>query len=490
MLRTRSMLRRLPLGAFLLFLTLGACRDNPAGPPPESMAVLRLSANVAGTAISQLVVEVTAEDLAAPLVFNLEIAQGRASGTLRVPPGSARTFRALAYESGGEVTHEGSHTADVRRGENPPIRITLLPRLGEVEVTVTLAPLAVEVGPAEARLEVGDTLRLSAVVRDVEGRPVAGRVEWASLNPALAVVSREGVVTARREGTVQIVASFAGVAGSARLIIEEVPPPVAQIAFVSDRSGNSEIYLMNADGSGLRNLTNHPAGDGSPAWYRDGIHLAFVSNRNGLAADIYVMDTFGLIPRRLTNHPTTWDGTPTWSPDGNRIAFGSTRDGNNEIYVMNADGTDQVRLTNHPAHDRSPAWSPDGRHIAFVSDRDGPSEIYVMEPDGSDVRRLTHTGAWHGGVAWSSDGSRIAFNSNYHGSLQVYVMDADGYNLRRLTDHPADDWTPSWSPDGRHIAFMSTRDGNWEIYVMNADGSAARRLTDHPAPDSWPAWRP
>lgn len=144
---------------------------------------------------------------------------------------------------------------------------------------------------------------------------------------------------------------------------------------------------------------------------------------------------------------------PLWSPDG-RITFSSNRDGcdGTEIYVMNADGSGVIRLTNDFGHDSEPAWSPDGRRIAFSSDRDGDWDIYVMNADGSDVRRLTDNSDADSQPAWSPDGQRIAFVSDRDGDGEIYVMNADGTEVRRLTDNSAWDGNPVWSPDGRLIA--------------------------------------
>ena len=264
-----------------------------------------------------------------------------------------------------------------------------------------------------------------------------------------------------------------------------------RIAFGSDRDGNWEIYAMNADGSGVTRLTDHPGWDDNPSWSPDGGRIAFHSNRDG-NWNIYVMNVDGSGVTRLTDHPAG-GSSPRWSPDGGRIAFESERDGNWETYVMNVDGSGVTRLTDNPAIDWSPSWSPDGERIAFESDRDGNYEIYVVNVDGSGTTRLTNSPQDDLITSWSPDGERIAFSSNPAGNYDIYVMNVDGSGVTRLTDNPQGDLYPSWSPDGGRIVFQSGGDqyGSGEdLYVMNADGSGVTRLTNVRANHSRPSWSP
>jgi Tol biopolymer transport system component len=157
---------------------------------------------------------------------------------------------------------------------------------------------------------------------------------------------------------------------------------------------------------------------------------------------------------------------PAVAQQTSRIAFVSTRDGNDEIYVMEADGSGQTNLTNGPWNDFTPCWSPDGTRIAFASDREGSYDIHVMDADGSNVVRLTRNLAVDAEPSWSPDGQTLVFSSNRRGVYSIYGIDANGGEPYQLTDDLADDVSPAWSPDGRSIAFSSSRRlGDVEIYV-------------------------
>jgi Tol biopolymer transport system component len=225
-----------------------------------------------------------------------------------------------------------------------------------------------------------------------------------------------------------------------------------------------------------------------PKWSPDGKKISFISDRYG-EEDIYIMNPDGTGQTKLTES-TASDSGAAWSPDSQKIAFHSAKDGNLEIYVMDSDGSDQTRLTDHPADDRFPAWSPDGKKIAFISNRDGNGEIYCIDVNSSRLIRLTENTGGDGQPSWSPDGKRIAFQSSTGKNVDIYTMNADGSEKTKLTDNPALDAFPAWSPDGTRIVFISNFNQNLDIYVMNEDGSNKIRLTDHPARERFPSWSP
>jgi Tol biopolymer transport system component len=259
------------------------------------------------------------------------------------------------------------------------------------------------------------------------------------------------------------------------------------IAFVSNPAGNWDIYTINEDGTGLRQLTSSKARQYTPDWSPDGRRIVYDSE-DGL----HVMwADGGHIKRIIPCDRYEFAGDPAWSPDGERIAFVSSEAHYATIYVAKADGTDVQQLTGGETTDRHPTWSPDSSQIAFESNRSGKWEIYAMDADGSGVRQLTSDEHTLYQPAWSPDGSKIALTRSYDSAKRdICVMNADGSGLQQLTDDPSSDGSPDWSPNGRMIAFSSDRTGDHDIYVMKADGSNLRRLTHSEAFEQCPVWCP
>ena len=274
----------------------------------------------------------------------------------------------------------------------------------------------------------------------------------------------------------------------------------AKIVFSSNRDGNSQIYTMNADGSGQVRLTNNGANDDSPRWSPNGTKILFQSDRDNPSTgynDIYVMNSDGTGQTRLTTDPND-DSSASWSPDGAKIVFQSIRNGQfYQVYVMNSDGSGQLNLSNSSGSDGQPSWSPDGTKIAFASERDheGFASIYVMSANGTNQTRLTFSAddVTDEQPVWSRDGSKIAFVSTRDGNKEIYVMNSDGTNQTRLTNDLGNDDSPYWSPDGSKIIFRSDRqrdccDPTSQVWVMNSDGTNLINLSNNGAGDYSSSW--
>jgi Tol biopolymer transport system component len=229
----------------------------------------------------------------------------------------------------------------------------------------------------------------------------------------------------------------------------EIPawsPDGSRIAYVNF---DGYLFVNNADGTGRRKLTTKEVTEYAPAWSPDGRRIAYEDLFN-----VHLINADGTQPRQLTHEPGPTQPMPAWSPNSGSIVFVSRRDGNFEIYRMKADGTNQIRLTRASdacstsatlCGDRYPSWSPDGRKIAFTSDRDGNDEIYVMNPDGSGQKRLTRSPGADVKPKWSPDGTRIFFTTNRYGNADVFSMNPDGTGQANISRNSRDDVHPSVS---------------------------------------------
>ena len=258
-----------------------------------------------------------------------------------------------------------------------------------------------------------------------------------------------------------------------------------RIAFVSNRDGSHNIYVMDSEGKRLRRIT-YGRWDAFPSWSPDGRFISYASKDPSGHLDIWVVDVKKGKRRKLTNDPMD-DYSPSWNPRDHRIAFTSNRTGNDEIWVMNADGGNQVNLTLSPkSSDRFPSWSSDGKFIAFVSDRSGREEIWIMNSDGTGQKQLTFGGCID--PAWGSKG-RIAFASGLGGNWQIWWMKLGrGGSAPNLIMSPGGScrW-PAWGRGGRRIYYQSDRNGNWDIWCVDVKTGRMKNITRHPATDWMPS---
>jgi TolB protein len=278
-----------------------------------------------------------------------------------------------------------------------------------------------------------------------------------------------------------VVAAVTGVRGVAS----------TEIAFVSDRSGSKEIYLMDADGGRQRAITANRSINGFPSWSEDGDSIVFTSYRHRNRPELFVATRGRDGPQRLFSNlePELSQYRGVFDRVGKRLAVVMTEGGPSEIYSVRLDARKIRRITRNRSIDISPSWSPNGKRIAFSSDRSGGPQIYVMDADGGNARRLTYDGSYNSAPAWSPDGRWIAYERDLGGQFDIWLIDPEGKVNVPLITHPRSDEAPTWAPDSRKLGFSSNRDGEADIYVVDVGGGKPQRLTEGGGNTS-PAWGP
>ncbi|HEX4037439.1 MAG TPA: Tol-Pal system beta propeller repeat protein TolB [Acidobacteriaceae bacterium] len=271
-------------------------------------------------------------------------------------------------------------------------------------------------------------------------------------------------------------------------------PGIAEtkIYYVSNRTGNKEIWVMDYDGMNERQLTHLGTVSLSPRVSPDNARVAFSSlGKNGWSLRMFSLDL-----NRLVAFPAWGDTTlsPAWSSDGSRLAFSSARTGDPDIYVCDASGNGEHRVTAFRGPDVSPTWNPKSNaQIAWISGRTGLPQVYIMDADGGNVQRLTD-GGYASAPSWSPNGELLAFawNRSYGpgapGGEDIYVMDIASKRWTQLTHGEGANDAPSWAPDGRHIVFQREMGGHTEIWMMLADGTNQQQLTHGGGSNTMPNW--
>jgi TolB protein len=311
-------------------------------------------------------------------------------------------------------------------------------------------------------------------VADVTGAQVFTKFYIGSLN-------EDGAKKTAREFAADILSQF----GAKTLI-------GSKIYFVHEQPrGVKEIWSMDYDGSNQRPLTSYKAISITPSVSPDGSRLAFTSDaKGGWRILVHLLETNRFLP--FLNPQSSLNATPSFTPDGKEVLFSSTLDGRYpQIFIANVDGSNLRRVSNVRAIEMEPKVNPKtGVEMVFVSGRGGLQQIYKMNLDGADPVRLTTGEGEASNPSWHPDGQHIAFawtRGFAPGNWNVFIMDVASRETVQLTHGAGRNENPTWAPDGRHLVFASNRNGSMQIYTMLADGTEVRQLTSQGI-NTMPVW--
>jgi TolB protein len=244
-------------------------------------------------------------------------------------------------------------------------------------------------------------------------------------------------------------------------------PFLSRIAFVSDRSGAKELWVMRWDGADAQQITSYRSIALSPAWSPDGQWLAFTSFLRGNPQLFILRPTQGYL-KPLSMLPGV-NSSPNFSPDGKLVAFAAGDNGNTDVYIVPIAGGTPERLTHTLGISTQPAWSPNGRQIVFTSTLGGSPQLYVMDAEGTNVRRLTFKDKFADEAAWAPDGVRIAYTTLVESHFQIAILDLRT-DARTIVAGPGNNESPCWSPDGTMLVFVSDRTGTKQLFITDPAG--------------------
>lgn len=445
---------------------------------------------------------------------------------LNVAVGASFALTAKAFDAAGNELHDRAVTwvsgdpsiaavdasgkvAGKRIG-SAIVRASVEGTVAEASVTVVVPHTPVEsirVSPAPVVLDVGRTRQLTAFVFDAAGNRLTDRaVTWTTDAPLVAGVNPNGLVAALGPGYATIIATSEGKTFGVAVTVSEGELDAMPYDLVYHRMSPGvvgEIIIMGTAYGSAPFRVNAGSVSRSPSASPNGRRIAFYVGQFELNGDrtddVFAVDRDGLNMKRLTSEPG-YDGEPAWSPVGDRIAYRRIEPGTGraDVWVMNADGLQKVKLTGDlPATESAgaPAWSPDASRIAFVTNSSGVAgygaTLWTMNADGSDKRRVLVGIAGDRDPTWSPDGSTIAFIRSYGDDTDISIVGATGGDVVRIP-LPGQQEGPAWSPDGRHIAYWQHVGPNADaaIYTVRANGTNVRLHTLLPAWGSGydPAW--
>lgn len=411
--------------------------------------------------------------------------------TLKITPGGLSAFRAAVLRFAEVGPPVGAERVTALRDEidkGLAFSSVVLPLGREAYLAPQeSAPLTQETLDCEAWKQSGADAVVQGEVKRDEARLRADLRVWdvarcREKKKGFVIGDRDDLAKLGRMIADQIVEALTGTRGVS----------ATEIAFISDRSGVRELYVMAADGRNQRPATRVDSLKMFPEWLPDGSAILYIAYAHGQPG-LFLTSRSPLVkPGPILQ--SLFVGRPVYrgrfDPTGEELAIVSSVDGAAELFAVKRQGSQPRRLTTHPAIDISPDWSPDGRQIVFVSDRSGSPQLYLMNSDGTNLNRLTFTGSYNAAPTWSPDGRWIAYETRVRGQFDIWLIDPSGQINFPVIQHPQSDEGPTWSPDGRKLAFSSSRRGRYDIYVSDWNGDNVLRVTQGAGSNIQPAWGP
>lgn len=430
-----------------------SCSNSPSDPTESAAEVsLLIQAATAETTISTLVVEVTAPDIATPLVFNITIVDGVASGTIVVPVGADRTITIRAFDAGGIETHRGIATVNIVEGMNPTVFITLLPLTGEQPINVFMGSFVVNVTPATATVATGETIQLIAVILDGNGNPVAETVNWATMQPAIATVDQTGLVTGMLAGEAQIVATFSGVGGMAVITVTETAP-ILNYAYVTT-PGDNTISVIGSPGFLLEGTFGAGSGPHGIAITPDG---AFAYVANAYSNDVSVIATAdNSLQTTISVGTYPWEGVAI-TPDGAYVYVSNGQ--SSSVSVIETASNTVVATVSVVGSPEGLAVTPDGAYV-YVSGFSEQGDMSVIATASNTVVS-TITLPPAKGVAITPDGA-FAYVTHYLLN-EVSVIETAGNTVTATISVGNGPYGVAITPDGAYAYVANDMSSNISV---------------------------
>ncbi len=264
---------------------------------------------------------------------------------------------------------------------------------------------------------------------------------------------------------------------------------LSRIAFVSNATGFKEIYIADALGEEIKQLTKHESLALSPRFSPDGDTMAYTSYHRG-NPNLYVTNLSEGKTTQAISRRSGLNMSPAWSPDGKTMAVTLSKDGNPDLFLIDNTGKILRKLTSGEGINVSPSWSPDGTQLAFVSDRSGTPQIYIMDVKSQNVKRITFIGNENSTPSWSPKGDWIAYTGLVNGTRHILLTKPEGGTPVQLTQTTGDHESPSWAPDGRQLVFSRKRNGEQKICAIYVNGTGMRTLFNMKGEEMLPQWSP